>query len=73
MAGRSVKLMTKGLIYGILFGMFLAFVTYLLASAIQPVVALAIDPPVMAGIMFATSVTGGVAIAYAEYIEKELG
>jgi hypothetical protein len=59
----------KGLLYGNVVGIVFAFAIYLLASAVTAVVALPVNPPALAGIVYAACVVAGIGVEYSDWLE----
>ena len=59
----------KGLIYGNVVGIVFAFAIYLLASAVTAVVALPVNPPVLAALVYAACVMAGIGVEYSDWLE----
>jgi TctA family transporter len=68
--GRILFRVFKGLIYGISLGLVFSVAIYLLASAVRAIAPSIPDPSVLSAIIFAGSVTAGVASEYSKWLEE---
>jgi hypothetical protein len=69
--GRVLFRVVKGFIYGVSIGLVFSVAIYLLASAVRAIAPTVPDPSVISGVIFAGSVTAGVAYEYSKWLEEE--
>jgi TctA family transporter len=69
--GKILFRIFKGFIYGVSVGLVFSVAVYLLASAVRAIAPHVPDPSVISGVIFAGSVTVGVAHEYSKWLEEE--
>jgi len=70
--GRRVLFkLLKGFTYGTVIGLFSGAAIYLLASAVNSIATLPIDPSSLFALIFGASATAGIAHEYSQWLEQQ--